>query len=220
MSRRERLRELTTDEIKRVARQQMRATGAASLSLNAIAREMGMVVSGLYRYFDNRDALITALIIDAYTEQAQAMHDAQVDLPRADYTGRLIATLRMYRRWALDNPEMFALIYGTPIPQYSAPDEQTVPAAAQVMREVMLILGDAYQAGALQPSANFDGSIDVQRVDAPPVLAHWGVVGWTRLHGMVILEAFNHLAPLIPDLDAYYDAEIQALLREGGLPAP
>ncbi|MEI8240917.1 MAG: helix-turn-helix domain-containing protein, partial [Actinomycetota bacterium] len=59
---RERARAATLAEIVRLARGQVASDGAASLSLRAIAREMGMVSSGIYRYFPSRADLLTVHI--------------------------------------------------------------------------------------------------------------------------------------------------------------
>src|SRR5207248_3208991 len=76
---RDRARIELTDEIKAVARRHLAEHGSAALSLRAVAREVGMVSSAVYRYFPSRDELLTALIIDAYDavgERAEAAERA------------------------------------------------------------------------------------------------------------------------------------------------
>jgi AcrR family transcriptional regulator len=214
--RREQYREQTREEIKAAARAQMESGGWPAISLNAIAKTMGVAVSGLYRYFENRDALLTALILDAYNgfgaaiEQAEAAHQ-----PRDDYAGRLLAALRAYRAWALENRAEFGLIYGTPVPGYHAPEELTVPAASRPMRVVLGIVMEAIAAGTVQPAAQ-DDLPPVMAMDVPLAAAQWGVRGWTRIHGFVTLDAFGHLDNVVPDRDAFYDAECRALLAQSG----
>src|SRR5262245_45041432 len=123
----ERLREAAIAEIKAIARQQMAEQGQAALSLGAIARAMGMTTPALYRYFESRDALITALIIDAYEALAIALEQADSATRSDDYATRFRAMARAYRDWAVAHPHEYALIYGTPIPGYHAPRERTVP---------------------------------------------------------------------------------------------
>src|SRR5262249_52475144 len=130
VSRRERFRQFTIAEIKQEAARQLAEQGAAGLSLRAVARELGMVSSALYRYFASRDELITALCVDAYTSAADALVIARDELPADDHAGRWLAVCHAYRTWALHNTSQFALIFGTPIPGYQAPENITGPPAA------------------------------------------------------------------------------------------
>jgi AcrR family transcriptional regulator len=125
---RESQRQDTREEIKAFARQQMAAEGTAALSLRAIARDMEMTAPALYRYFPSREDLITALIVDAFNALADALEAADAAPTQQDYGSRLRAVLMAYRGWALEHPTDFQLIYGNPIPGYSAPRELTVPA--------------------------------------------------------------------------------------------
>src|SRR5690348_12056939 len=111
-TRAERLREATITEIKAIAHQQMADQGQAALSLGAIARTMGLTTPALYRYFANRDALITALIVEAYQELATALEQADAAAPTDDYTARFRSMAFAYREWAIAHPHDYALIYG------------------------------------------------------------------------------------------------------------
>jgi AcrR family transcriptional regulator len=215
--RREQYREQTREEIKAAARAQMESGGWPAVSLNAIAKTMGVAVSGLYRYFENRDALLTALILDAYNAHGEAIEQAEAaHRPRSDYAGRMLAAVLAYRTWALEHRSEFGLIYGTPVPGYHAPAELTVPAASRPMRVVLGVLMDAMTAGARPPVAQ-DDLPPVMDMGVPPDAAQWGVRGWTRIHGFVSLDAFGHLDNVVPDRDAFYEAECRALLAQGGL---
>ncbi len=103
-TRRERVRAETTVEIKEIALQQMAEQGAASLSLRAIAREMGTSAPAIYRYFPNRDALVTALIIDAYNSLADSLQAANDGQDSGDYNGRFRAVTRAYQRMGTQPP--------------------------------------------------------------------------------------------------------------------
>ena len=220
MGRREQYREQTREEIKGIARRQMAAGGWPAVSLNAIAREMDIAVSGLYRYYENRDALLTALILDAFNAQGEAMEAAEAaHLPREDLVGRLMAALRAYRQWPLDHPSEFGLIYGTPVPGYHAPAELTVPAASRAMRVVLGVLIEA-RARRMLDRVHIPELPPVMYMGLPAVIAQWGVLGWTRIHGFVTLEVFGHLDNVVPDRDAFYEAECRALLEAGGMTPP
>lgn len=220
MSRREQYREQTREEIKSIARQQMAEGGWPAISLNGIAREMGVAVSGLYRYYENRDALLTALILDAFNAYGAAIEAAEAaSQPRSDYFGRLMAALRAYRQWPLENPSEFGLIYGTPVPGYHAPAELTVPAASRAMRVVLSVLIEARARRVLE-TVELPELPPVMDMGVPADIAQWGVLGWTRIHGFVTLEVFGHLDNVIPDRDAFYEAECRALLEAGGITPP
>lgn len=126
---RARARAALTDEIKQAATRQIAQGGAAGISLRAIARELGMASSALYRYYSSRDELLTALIVDAYNDVADAAEQA-VREP-GDFVAHWVAMASGIRDWARAHPHDYALIYGSPVPGYRAPTE-TVPAAARV----------------------------------------------------------------------------------------
>ena len=135
-------------EIKAVARRHLETDGA-NLSLRAVARDMGMVSSALYRYFASRDDLLTALILDAYNalgEAAEAADAAVTD--RSQLRARWLATARGIRGWALRTPAEYALLFGTPVPGYAAPAD-TITAAARTPVVLIRILADGFASGAL-----------------------------------------------------------------------
>ena len=126
---RERARAELTREIKEEARRQVAAEGAQRLSLRAVARELGMVSSAVYRYFPSRDSLLTALIIDAYDALGAAVESADAGQPRSDLRGRWRAICHSVRDWAVARPHEYALIYGSPVPGYRAPQDTIAPAS-------------------------------------------------------------------------------------------
>lgn len=214
MSRRERMREHTREEIKTLARRQMAASGTASLSLNAIARAMEMVPSALYRYYPDRDALITALIADAYNALADALDAADAAHPAEAFGRRLLAAATTYRAWALDHPVDFQLIFGNPIPGYQAPAEITGPASARVFGVFLGIIQAAHEAGMLRrwPAYRPEALAACEPGTWPnafaPDVMYAGVAGWTKMHGMIMLELFGHLQGSIADTAAFYQGEM------------
>jgi AcrR family transcriptional regulator len=135
-------------EIKTIARRHLETDGA-NLSLRAVARDMGMVSSALYRYFASRDDLLTALILDAYNalgEAAEAADAAVTD--RSQLRARWLATARGIRGWALQTPAEYALLFGTPVPGYAAPAD-TITAAGRTPVVLIRILADGFASGAL-----------------------------------------------------------------------
>src|SRR5947208_8086352 len=98
-----------TAAIKDEARRQLAAEGAARLSLRAVARELGMVSSALYRYFPSRDDLLTALIIDAYDAIGAAAEKALARAEDEPPPERWIAVCRAVGEWAVAHPHEYAL---------------------------------------------------------------------------------------------------------------
>lgn len=225
MSRRERVREATREEIKQLARQQMAASGSAALALNAIARALGMVPSALYRYYPDRDALITALIVDAFQGLAATLHAADQGAPAGAFGARLLVTAGAYRRWALDHPIDFQLIFGAPIPGYQAPLEQTGPAMQRVFAVFLDILQAAHTAGQLHPVPHYQPSAlevcdpgDAYAAYAPPVM-YSGLAGWTTMHGVVALELAGQLGPALADPEAFFVGQLRTYAADLGLAA-
>jgi len=148
---RARVRAEMTTEIKAVARRHLE-TDVANLSLRAVARDMGMVSSALYRYFASRDELLTALILDAYNQLGDAVEAADAAVPeRGDLRGRWLAIARAIRDWALAEPAEYALLYGSPVPGYQAPAD-TIAAAARTPLVMLRIVADGCAAGTLAPA--------------------------------------------------------------------
>ncbi|WP_147796215.1 TetR/AcrR family transcriptional regulator [Cellulomonas sp. Y8] len=162
-ARRELLREITD-----AARAQLAEVGAAALSVRAVTRELGMAPSAVYRYFPNRDALLTALITEAYTGLADAAERAERGADRADLLGRWLAVHRGVRGWALGHPHEYGLIYGSPVPGYAAPQDTTAP-ASRVPLLLAAVAVDAWIAGHRAPGA--DRVPDALRADAGALLA-------------------------------------------------
>lgn len=184
-SRRDRLRKQTQDDAKAVALEQLRAGGAAAISLNAIGKQLGMSGPALYRYFTGWDGLLTELISDAYRDLALAVESAAVDLP---------AVAAAMRRWALNEPHRYLLIFGTPIPGYQAPPE-TVDLARRVMATLINSLPN--------PEQDLLGSVPLTAMRA-----------WTRLHGVISLELAGHFDGMGFNVQILFDAEIASLINE------
>ena len=145
---RQRVRAELTGEINQTARRQLATEGAAALSLRAVARELGMVSSAVYRYFPSRDDLLTALIIDAYDAVGAAVERADARRRRDDVRP-LAGRARAVRDWALAHPHEYALIYGSPVPGYAAPEH--VEPASRVAAVLVTMVRDAQAGGLLDP---------------------------------------------------------------------
>lgn len=226
-TRREERRDETLSEIKTLAWRQIAAEGAANLSLRAISREMRMSSAALFRYFDSREALLTALSEDAFRSINTAMASAGEALPEDQPALRIINASLAYRRWAIENPEKYALIYGSPIAGYNHDWTALLDEARQGLEIIIHLIQQARQTGALQlpqaPPALREPLSAVIAARHYPIAAevlYAAITGWTRLHGLVSLEVFGHLSPLLPDAGMLYRQEIINLLGLVGLEAP
>jgi AcrR family transcriptional regulator len=227
---RARVRAELTEEIKAVARRHL-ATEGAALSLRAVARDMQMVSSALYRYFRSRDELLTALILDAYNALGAAVEAADAAVTdREDLRGRWLASCRAVRIWALANPAEYALIYGSPVPGYAAPPDTVAP-ATRTARVLVRILADGVAAGVLAPAPQTGPELpgpvraDLARLradgmaDVPEPLLGRGTIAWVHLFGAVSFELFGHLTNVFEDRAAYFDHQVAVMADLVGLPA-
>ncbi|WP_406128799.1 TetR/AcrR family transcriptional regulator [Streptomyces canus] len=214
-----------TAAIKDEARRQLAAEGAAKLSLRAVARELGMVSSALYRYFPSRDDLLTALIIDAYDSLGESAERAHEAVAGAGPPARWVAVCEAVRHWALEHPHEYALIYGSPVPGYTAP-RTTVPPAARVGLLLIGILRDAHHGpGGLEelPPAPEDLHAEADRIaadlapDLPPEVVTALVVAWAQLFGLVGFELFGQFNRVVEDREPFFRHAVRQLGRAVGL---
>jgi AcrR family transcriptional regulator len=207
---RERYRTQVRGEIKQHAWEQIASAGASALSLNAIAKRMGMSGPALYRYFAGRDDLLTELIMDAYRSLADTFRAAAASGPD------LAALAHALRGWALEDPQRYFLIFGTPVPGYRAPDDVTL-----ISDEIMATLLDACAPlPADGPATPFDGHLEEHRQwagehPAPPAALRRALTFWTRLHGVLSLELAGHFAGMGFDATLFFESELQELLASG-----
>jgi AcrR family transcriptional regulator len=214
--------------IKATARQQMAERGTAGLSLRGIGRELGITAPAIYNYFPRLDDLITALIVDAFTALADAIQTAESGVVSKTSGPKVIASCLAYRDWAIAHPVDFQLIYGNPIPGYVAPAEVTVPLARRPFDGLFRLFFEAFQTGELvvpaeyapvpaRIASHFATWLPKAGHDFPDALLCLLMSGWARIHGMVMLELFEHLPPVVGDTAAFYRYELDAFLDRLGM---
>ncbi|MGW6897400.1 TetR/AcrR family transcriptional regulator [Streptomyces sp. NBC_01727] len=225
---RERARIEVTAAIKDEARKQLAADGAARLSLRAVARELGMVSSALYRYFPSRDELLTALIVDAYDavgEAAEAADRASCAGPSvsARHLARWTAVACAVRDWALAHPHEYGLIYGSPVPGYTAP-QATIGPASRVGFVLIAIVGDAHRTDGLAlPPLAAELRCEAERMaadfapDLPPAVVPPLVAAWSQLFGLISFEIFGQFNRLVEEREAFFRQAVGELARHVGL---
>lgn len=213
---RERARAELTAELLAAARRQLRESGTAQLSLRYVARELGMASSAVYRYFASRDELLTALIVQAYTEIGEAAENA--DRPGDAPEERWLAVWRAVRAWSLANRHEYALIFGTPIPGYVAP-HVTVEVAGRMPLTLARIAAAVKRTGNLTPAT---GPVCPPEAITPEMLVLLEgdaftpdetarlILAWNRLVGIIGYELHGHLANVTADDALFFDHTARA----------
>lgn len=227
---RARARARTIADIIRLGREHLAKDGAAALSLRAVARDLGVVSSAVYRYVESRDELLTLLLVDAYNELGDAVDAALAACAEDDHRGRFSALAHAVRSWALSEPARYGLLFGSPVPGYKAPAERTTEPGTRVVRALIGIVDGAYRSAgpvASQPEpptvgpalhADFEairGDLGVVLSDA--VLAR-GTLVWTALFGAISFEVFGQYGPdTFSARDELFDQHVEYLARLAGL---
>ena len=195
-----------------------------------------MAPSALYRYFDGRDALLTALILTAYealateAERAADQAEAAAD-PKAGSAGdaeRWLAVPRALRGWALEHPHQWGLIFGTPVPGYEAP-EDTVEPYARVAAALVRPLVAAEEAGRLRPDQRDERKVSDELAAAVEPVSEGLLPGmpvekvvlvvetWTTLIGTISLEVFGHWRNTVLEPGLLFEDSMQRLGESLGL---
>lgn len=228
---RERARAQTIADIVRLGRKHLATHGAAALSLRAVARDLGVVSSAVYRYVANRDELLTLLLVDAYDELGDAVELAVKAMPPKDHAGRFRALGRAVRDWALREPARYGLLFGSPVPGYQAPAGRTTTPGTRVIYSMIGILDAAYRAGELTTaaptavvpsalSADLEAIRDGLGLAIPDGLLANGALVWTSLFGAVSFEVFGQYgADTFSARDELFEHHLAVLAKLVGLEA-
>ena len=215
-------------DIVRIGRAHLATDGAAALSLRAVARDIGVVSSAVYRYVGSRDELLTLLVIDGYDELGDAVDEALASVDEADHAGRLTAIGRAVRAWALAEPATYALLFGSPVPGYHAPAERTTGPGTRVITRLVQVWEAAWVAGAIRADERPDVprrlSRDLARIrrdlgiTAPDALIARGLLMWAALFGCISFEVFGQYGPeTITRPQDLFELELKMLVETVGL---
>lgn len=226
-TRREKRRNATLDDIRATAWKQVAELGAASLSLRAIARDMEITAPALYRYYKDRDALVTALLIDAFDSFRNALEVARDEYEAADHVGRFRAICKAYFQWAVADPQKYLFLFGTPIPGYQFSPE-VGPSAQRSFLILQEVVGEAYVAGkvvgeltALRMPTSLKSQYEaLKRMGLPyaPVVTHLALAMWSMMHGMTSLFIYGYFTGFLgAQVEPFVDLEIEKMIRILGL---
>ena len=221
VGKRQESREQIEARIVELGRRQLVDRGAGGLSVRAIARDLGMVSSAVYRYLSSRDELLTLLLVDAYSDLADAVDRARETVGDL-WSDDVIAIARAARRWALAHPAGWALLYGSPVPGYHAPAERTVPVGTRVVGAFL----DAVAAGIATGDIRLTNDVAPQPMssDFERLRQEFGFPGddrvvakcfllWAGVLGAINLEVFGQYgADTLTDPAAVFDAQVRLLV--------
>ena len=221
MGKRQETREKIEAQIIELGRRHLITEGAAGLSLRAIARDLGMVSSAVYRYVASRDDLLTLLLVDAYSELADAV-DRAATTADGQWRDQLLAMAHAAREWAVDQPARWALLYGSPVPGYHAPRERTVGPGTRVVAALFDLIGAGIVSGdipqsnvsAAQPlSSDFELLRKEFEFGGDDSAVAKCFLLWAGLVGAIGLEVFGQYgADTLTEPGAVFDTQVRLLI--------
>lgn len=214
-SRRDRLRQSTLAEIREAARTLLTTQGSAAVTINAVAREVGMSGPALYHYFSGHDELVQAVTADFFAElgaEMRAARDAHAD---GSIAARLLATARAMRGWAIAHPAEFGWIFTSPVPSSvtRAPDSARNLAGREfelVFQEEIATLwatSPFHVPDELAPSIRdqLHAYRDKLGIELPVEALYVTTSCWIRLYGLLCMEVLNQLDYIYTDVEPIYE---------------
>ena len=211
------------EAIKETAWKQITESGAPALSLRAIARQLNITAPAIYNYFPDRDALVTALIIDAFTSFGDWQLEARDSVRADDLSGPLKAIGLAYRNWAHAYPQRYQLIFGTPIPGYKGPIDKIFPSSARSLSALVSVVEGLRVAGKLKVDSipkikpEYKASFEMWKTyggEADVLSLSVAMIIWSRVHGIVSLEIGGNLPPFGAKGDALYLYELESIKQQ------
>ena len=211
------------EAIKETAWKQIAEYGAPALSLRAIARELNISAPAIYNYFSDRDALVTALIIDAYTSFGDSQIEARDSVSASNVSERMEAIGIAYRTWAHTYPQRYQLIFGTPIPGYESPLMEVLPSAARSLSALVSVVEQLRTTGKLnvisfpQVKPEYKISFEMWKThggDVDLLSLSVAMVIWSRVHGIVSLEIAGNLPPFGASGNDLYLYEMNSIEKQ------
>jgi AcrR family transcriptional regulator len=212
------------EAIKDTAWKQIAEFGAPSLSLRAIARELKITAPAIYNYFPSRDHLATALVVDAYTSLGDSQKLILDNLSKKNSATRFFALGVAYRDWAVTYPQRYQLIFGTPIPDYDAPDDTTMPAAAWALLPLIETIQIIYNEGALRVeefaklTPKLKSMLEAWKQftgnNVENEVLYTAYVIWSRVHGLVMLELGRQLPSFFTDPGEIFRREVATMVNQ------
>ncbi|MDO9173635.1 MAG: TetR/AcrR family transcriptional regulator [Actinomycetota bacterium] len=222
---RDRARAEVQAEILAMARQHLAEHGSGGLSLRAVARDLDLVPSAVYRYFENRDVLLTAMIVEAYDALGDAAEGALAKGSRRRPVARWVGVAKAIREWAVEHPHEYSLLYGTPVPGYAAPQDTVAP-GTRVSLALVQVVVDAWSDGLVAAPAttlsagtrrDFTALVDQVAAGLPAEVAFRTILAWTQLFGLLSFELFSQTRGLVEHHAQVFADAASTMARQIGL---
>lgn len=221
---RQRVRAAVSADIVAEARRQLAEVGAGALSLRAVARELGMASSAVYRYFPSRDELLTALIVESYDSLGEVAEAAAAAGGTA--LSRWQAVCRSIRGWALEHPHEYVLLYGSPVPGYQAPPVTLAP-ASRVTLALAKVVVDAHDSGelAVPEGTRLPRTVaaEVRQIaqlalpGVPLAAVAQALLVWAQLLGQVSFELFRRFEGIIENPEVLFEYAVTSMADQLGI---
>jgi AcrR family transcriptional regulator len=219
MSRRERLRAQTFQEIEDSSFAIIDAEGVHALSIAALARSMAMSAPAVYRYFPSRDALIAHLVTLSYQQLATAMSQAAEGTRRAP-RARVRLLVAAYRDWALRHRRRYGMLFAERADDEpgQAPTQTPLDQAMALLIDLLVAIQDTASTETATGDRTLDGQLrqwarSQDRPDTAPRAATAAILIWTRVHGIVSLELTGIFDNRTIEAQRLIDLEIDNAIR-------
>jgi AcrR family transcriptional regulator len=216
-TRRERLRQQTVDEIKQRAFELVDASGAHDVTIASLGKAMGMTPPALYRYFPSREALLAALVVDAYADLGSTVATAAQDAAGQDARIRVALIADTYRHWALTYPRRYTMLFSDR--SRDVPDSPDgVARVNEGMLPMLAALGEIASPSSSGGVTPLDeallrwGRTMGVSTDLTPKALRLGVLSWSRIHGIISLEIAGAFANMGLDAGPLMAAEIESVI--------
>jgi AcrR family transcriptional regulator len=244
LSRRDRVRAATTQEIIQTARRLLVEQGPEAVSLRAIAREMGMTAPALYRYFSSHEELLRFVVADIFTEVADHVRTAIHAVGSLDNTDsadvadlmvlKMAAGCREFRAWALEHVPEFSMIFGSPMPGlevvHELNNDPTLDCGYQFGQVFLDLFGELYRRRpfAIPADDEIDPSLrgqlakyrEMVHSDLPLGALQTFLRCWVLLYGTVSLEVSGHLKFALDDASPMFELMLADMAPMVGLDQP
>jgi AcrR family transcriptional regulator len=229
-TRRERQREATYAEIVSISRALL-AEGA-ELSLRAVAGRMGMTAPALYRYVASYQELVDLVAFEIDKAATIGFRVAAARQPEDDPAGQLLCASVAFRRWALESPREFSLVFANPVAVGACVRRELLTSATSghFFNALLIRVWEKYRFP--HPELSEVEPAVAQALEEPlfPIdLAllpdgHRGLLwvfmnAWAALYGVVTLEVFGHLDPRIIESGAIFSAMVHEWMPRLGMDA-
>lgn len=223
-------RAATESAIRASARELLVSDGVTGVTLRPIARSVGLTAPALYRYYPSREHLLRDLIADLYDELGDALETelAAAKGAGADLTARFVTATQGFRRWALQHPAEFGLLFATPISTVLKDEDERLNACGQRFGAIFLgLFAELWvcEPFPIQPDAGLDPRLaaqlrrwaDTDGIELPLGALAIFLACWTKLYGLICMELFGHLGFALDDVDPMFDQMLTELAGMLGL---